>query len=150
MKNTFNVIKGLSEDEWAVGAVGFVVGLILEFLAPVWMFIMLMLVLVLSDTLTGVKAAKMRGDRITSKGLRRTSAKFIYYSLAIFLARGMEWVFLSDIQILAYHVDKINVTYGVAFFLASIELKSNYENISSILGIELWEAVKDYFKNRLK
>lgn len=105
------------------------------FIAPVQGFLIFTLCLVICDTYTGIRAAKKRGEKIRSRGLRRTTEKFVMYMIAIMLAEGATKVFNIPVQYFP-------ITYIVSAWIAYHELKSNYENISEVTGVDLWEKVK--------
>ena len=87
-------------------------------------------VLIFTDTITGVWAAKKRGDKITSKALGRTVTKMMLYSIAIFLTFGFEIMFPA-LQVV--HIGQIASGY-----ICLVELKSVFENISDITGLNIW------------
>jgi hypothetical protein len=90
--------------------------------------------LILSDTFTGIWAAwKNEGkSSVTSRKMGRVITKLILYPLAIIIAKVAE-------QYLAPVIPWVEVTLGI---LAIVEVKSNFENISKILGFNLWDRVK--------
>jgi len=99
----------------------------ISFVMPISEFLILTCALVCCDFITGVKAAHKRGEKIQSKGFRRTLSKTLMYFVAIFLSKGMEDVF---------GVPKL--VYVVSGFIALTEFKSNLENISSFTGTNIW------------
>jgi hypothetical protein len=112
------------------------------FLAPVMGFILLSLVMVGVDFFSGVKAARVRGERITSHGYRRTLDKFTLYTTSILLSEGLEWVFFDN--------QFIPLTYTVAGFICVTELKSNFENMGVITGTNPWQVVRQYLERFIK
>lgn len=106
------------------------------FLSPVKDLMFSVLVLVLADLITGVWAAKKRGECLTSRGLRSTIAKVISYQLAMILSWIVEAKFLPLIPI----------TKAVAGLIAITELKSNLENLHCVTGLNLWERVQELLK----
>lgn len=101
---------------------------------PVSHFVAAMFMLVLSDWVTGVWAAAKRNEKITSKGFRNTTQKLVFYMLAILLGLIIETTFFPDIKLVYY----------VAGFICITEFKSNIENIGTITGINILEAIKHY------
>lgn len=92
-------------------------------------------ILIMSDTLTGIWGAVKEGgwSAVESRKLGRIVTKLILYPLALLMAFTAE-------NILSPFIPWISVTMGA---LATIELKSFFENINKILGFELWQAIKN-------
>ncbi len=87
-------------------------------------------VLIFSDTATGIWAAMKRKEKITSRALGRTATKIVLYSAVILLTFGFE-VFFPALQYV--HMGQIASGY-----ICLVELKSIYENVSSITGLDIW------------
>ena len=113
------------------------ISLILTFLAvyfaPAYPIMIGIGFLVTMDFVTGILAAKKRGEIITSKKMRPTIMKGFGYMASILIAFVMQNVFLTDMEVM-----KI-----VSGLIAMIELKSLDENLTSITG-------KSIFKQFLK
>jgi phage-related holin len=109
------------------------------FLTPVAPMLILTGILVCTDLFTGIRAAKQRGEAITSKGFQRTVAKISLYFIAILLSRGMEVVFF-DLPI-------ARITAG---YIALSEFKSNLENIGQYTGLDIWKNIVDKMQNLKK
>jgi phage-related holin len=103
------------------------------FFAPISQILVAVGVLVFTDLITGIKAAKHRGEVIRSNGLQRTVGKTIFYFIAIMLSRVMELYFVQWLPI-------TNITAG---YIALAEFKSNMENIGSYTGVDVWNYLKD-------
>lgn len=109
------------------------------------------LILVLIDCFTGIWASIIRrrdaeeaGDDkkiaenlITSRKLRKTIPKFISYAIALLVSLIFTTHFGFDI-----------LTY-VAFFLASVEVKSVFENLKDITKINFIESISNILNNKL-
>ena len=89
-------------------------------------------VLLAFDLITGLRKAALNKQAITSAGLRRSVSKFLEYSIAILASQVFTYVFKLD----------ITLSYYVALFISTIELKSIFENISETTGINLWKFVR--------
>lgn len=91
--------------------------------------------LIFSDTLTGIwKTIYKQGwDAFDSRKLGRIFAKIILYPLALLIAFTCE-------KNLAPSLPIMYVTMGI---IATVEIKSVFENIGVILGYDLWQRVKD-------
>lgn len=95
------------------------------------------------DWITGVYASyktRTRGEAwFTSFKMRRTVEKFVFYMMAIAVAYVFRKEFIESIEL-----GKI-----VAGYIAITEIKSIFENISRIMGVnlfnELWHIIKDKF-----
>lgn len=92
-------------------------------------------VLVVGDLLTGIWASVKRGEPFSSARLRQTITKTLGYQLAIVLSYITESELLPEIPVLKV----------VAGLIASTELVSALENLSSITGVPLAQAVKKLF-----
>ena len=83
--------------------------------------------LLCADFTTGVRKAKHLGEKINSKGFRRTLGKFNDYSFAIVSSQVFTWAFSLD----------FTLSYYVALFICGIELKSIWENVSETTGVDI-------------
>jgi len=83
--------------------------------------------MLLVDFLTGIRKAKHLGEKINSKGFRRTISKMNDYCLAIVSSQVFTWMFDLD----------FTLSYYVALFICGIELKSVYENVSQTTGVNI-------------
>lgn len=113
------------------------ISLILTFLAvyfaPAYPIMIGIGFLVTMDFITGILAAKKRGEIITSKKMRPTIMKGFGYMASILIAFIMQNIFLTNMEVM-----KI-----VSGLVAMIELKSLDENLTDITG-------KSIFKQFLK
>lgn len=89
-------------------------------------------ILLALDLITGIRKAALNKKAITSSGLRRSISKFLEYSIAILASQVFTFVFKLD----------ITLSYYVALFIATIELKSIFENISETTGVDLWKGIR--------
>jgi phage-related holin len=108
------------------------------FFAPIALILFTTGSLVCADLMTGVFAARKRGEQIQSRKMARSVSKIIFYFIAIILSRLMEVVFFPQIPI-------ANITAG---YIALIEFKSNIENIGTITGIDIWKAIINKFNRQ--
>jgi phage-related holin len=109
-------------------------------LLPVSTFLAVGVMLVMADWITGVTAAIVRGDRITSRGLMRTMRKVLFYSMAIVLVLMVERAFFPSSHWMVYLVSA---------YIALVELFSNLENISSITGTDIAAPLRRALRLRL-
>lgn len=88
--------------------------------------------LILSDSITGIWAAKVRGEPITSAKLRNSISKSIIYMIAVLSAFAIETTILSGI---------IPIMKIVAGMIAMTELISILENGNTIVGGNIFRAL---------
>jgi len=118
-------------------ALGGLFGLALGFIMPIWPFIATAIALVFADAVTGVMAAKKRGDKITSRGFYRTSQKIVVYMASILACEGVRIVFVPSIP----------VTYTAAAAICVTELKSILENTRSVSGVNIFQQIGGLLPN---
>lgn len=111
-------------------------GFIASFFIPIKGFLLFTIFVVFSDTVTGILAARKRGERITSKGLYRTSQKVVVYFCGIMIFEGARNTFSLP----------FNITYMVAFTIATTELYSIAENIKSMTGVNIGTLILRFFR----
>jgi uncharacterized membrane protein len=110
-------------------------GVLFSFFLPIKHFLIFTIFVVFSDTVTGILAARKRGEPITSKGLYRTSQKVVTYFCGIMIFHGAGITFGLPSQI----------TYSVSFIIAATELFSISENIKSITGTNIGTIILRFF-----
>jgi len=93
--------------------------------APAKAMILTSLALVTADMITGIWAAKIKGEKITSSGLRRSVVKLFIYEVAVLLG------FLTQQYLTG---DSIPVASIIAGFVGLTELTSCLENLNTISG----------------
>jgi uncharacterized membrane protein len=111
-------------------------GVLFSFFFPIKHFLIFTIFVVFADTVTGIIAAKKRGEKITSKGLYRTSQKVVVYFCVIMIFHGAGITFGLPSQIV----------YSVSFLIAFTELYSISENIKSITGVNLATTILRFFR----
>jgi uncharacterized membrane protein len=111
-------------------------GVLFSFFLPIKHFLIFTIFVVFADTVTGIIAAKKRGDKITSKGLYRTSQKVVVYFCGIMIFHGASVTFGLPSQIV----------YSVSFLISFTELYSVSENIKSITGVNIGTIILKFFK----
>ena len=89
--------------------------------------------LILIDTLTGVWASLKMNDLITSRRAGRIISKLLLYPISIIVAKVAQLYLTPSIP-------WIQVVSGI---IAIVEVKSIFENISIILGYDLWNRIKE-------
>jgi uncharacterized membrane protein len=111
-------------------------GLIASFLIPIKHFLIFTVFVVFVDTVTGIIKAKKQNEAITSKALYRTSQKIVVYFCGIMIFEGARLTFKLP----------LNITYMVAFTIATTELYSIAENIRTITGTNIGTLILRFFK----
>jgi uncharacterized membrane protein len=111
-------------------------GFVASFFIPIKGFLLFTVAVVFADTITGIKAARKEGQKISSKGLYRTTEKIVVYFVAILIFEGAKNTF--DIP--------FPITYMVAMMISATELFSVAENIKRITGVELGTLISRFFK----
>lgn len=91
---------------------------------------------VLIDLLTGIIVAKKAKKPITSKKLSQTITKVLLYFLAIICSH------ILDTQFLNVNWLPVKIAQLCSGYIAVVEFKSILENISSLLGMPLWQFIK--------
>jgi phage-related holin len=117
-------------------AVALTTGFIFSFIFPIKDFLLFTISVVIADTITGIKAARKEGQRITSKGLYRTTEKIVVYFVSIMIFEGAKNTFSIPIPI----------TYMVASMIAGTELFSIAENVKRITGVNLGTVIIRFFR----
>lgn len=105
---------------------------ILAVFAPIQGIVLAALFLIVCDLMTGVWAARKRGETITSLGLRRTIVKLLVYETAIVLGFVAQHFLMEDL---------IPLTNIIGTYIGLTELTSAYENLDSISGGGLLKAI---------
>lgn len=108
----------------------------LNWVFPLAQFVGVTLFLVAADLASGIYAARARREVIHSKGLRRTALKFCMYSLAIVGAHAMETVFFQSFP----------MVFSISAYIAVTEFWSVLENVGTITGTNVLNAVRQYFE----
>ena len=106
---------------------------LVSFLLPIFNLLLATGVLVFADLITGIFAAKKRGETIDSKKMGKSITKCVFYYMAIILGHVMEVAFINDLPI-------AKMTAGI---IAAVEFKSNMENISAITGINFSKIIQE-------
>lgn len=105
---------------------------IVALFAPAQGMLMAAAALIAIDLATGLLAAKKRGDKITSAGLKRTVVKITIYEIAIALA------FITETYLSLGFMPLARI---VSSFIGVTELKSIYENLNELGGGDLLKTI---------
>lgn len=104
------------------------------FIMPIYSLFLATGFLVIMDLISGIYAARKRGEIFSSKKLGKTVTKMIWYYMAILLGYVMQVEFIDDIPV-------AKITAGI---IASVEFTSNLENIHWITGIDFTRVIRDF------
>lgn len=104
--------------------------------ALVWMG-----VFVFIDLITGIWKARKNAEPITSKRLGNTITKVVMYFLAIITSQVMDAIFFHQ-SFLPFTIAQL----AIGFF-SFTEFKSIMENISAILGADVWKYLRSKIDN---
>lgn len=107
-----------------------VVGFLALVLAPIKMLMFSVGVLVVCDMILGILKARRNKEPITSEGLKRTVTKTFVYQLAILVAHLVDSELITGMGVLKV----------VSGLIAITEVKSIFENLHIITGIDFWSA----------
>ena len=105
---------------------------IISILAPIHAVIISVGVLIMMDYISGILAARKRGEAIKSAGLRRTVSKTVIYQIAVISAFIVETYLISK----AVPVSKI-----AAGIIGTVELTSIFENLNTIHGSNIFKKI---------
>lgn len=105
---------------------------VLAVFAPIKAVIIITGLLIMVDTLTGILAARKRGERISSAGLRRTVTKSLVYLTAVCMGFLVETFMIDGI---------IAISKIVAGIISCVELKSILENLDVINGQPMFKKL---------
>jgi hypothetical protein len=100
--------------------------------APIKPLILSVGFLIFADCLTGVWAAKKRGEQIKSAALRRTVSKMVIYQIALLTG------FLVEIYMIE---GLLPISKLVAGAIGMVEFKSILENSTVITGQDLFKSL---------
>lgn len=111
-------------------------GWIFSFFVPIKGFLLFVIAVTFADMVTGIKAARKEGQKISSKGMYRAVEKIVTYYVGIMIFELAKITFYLPVPI----------TYMVAFLIATVELYSISENIKRITGVNLGVLITRFFK----
>lgn len=105
---------------------------LLAVFAPIKAVLLVTGFLIVADLVSGVMAAKKRGETINSAGLRRTLSKILVYNLAIVTGFLLETYMIDSILPVVKIIGGIiGVTEGLSIF----------ENLNTISGTNVFKKV---------
>jgi len=114
------------------------------FFLPISGILIMIGVLIIIDTITGIWKANKLGDKITSRKLSAIISKLALYEITVIMFFLIDQFILNDI-ILTFFSVPFMLTKIVALVLSSIEVMSINENYKVVKGIDLWQSMKLLF-----
>ncbi len=105
---------------------------ILVFLAPIRETMVATMFLLLMDLAVGIWASLKRGDKFSSAKLSRTCTKLVSYQLAL----------ITSFVVETYMLEVLPLVKATAGLIATTEILSVFESISSISGVPVRDAIK--------
>ena len=105
---------------------------ILAVFAPIHGVLIVCGIAIMTDLVTGIIAAKRRGEKINSAGLRRSISKIFVYQFSIIIAFLIEVYLMSGV---------VPISKIVAGLIGITEATSIFENLKSITGYDIFSAV---------
>jgi len=116
------------------------------FFLPISGILLMIGVLIIIDTFTGIKKANKLKEKITSRKLSAIISKLLLYEVTVIMFFLIDQFILNDIILIFFSVPFM-LTKIVALVLASVEVISINENIKviSTRNLDLWQSAKALF-----
>lgn len=95
-------------------------------------------VYIAADLITGIWKARKAGEPIKSKKLGNTTTKVVMIFIGVICAHVLDTVLLVKI----IHILPFTTTQAIVGFFSISEFKSIMENISAILGTDVWKHIR--------
>jgi len=114
------------------------------FFLPISGILLMIGLLIILDTITGIWKAKKLGEKITSRKLSSIISKLALYEVTVIMFFLIDRFILNDI-ILTFFSVPFMLTKVVALVLSSIEVMSINENYKAVKSIDLWQSMKLLF-----
>jgi hypothetical protein len=108
---------------------------------PIKATLITIMVFTLLDLVTGILAARKRGEKITSSGLKRTVVKTLVYEAVIMMG------YLTEQYLTGELVPVVKILGGL---VGLTELKSVLENAEELTGIPLLQVLIDKLSQQEK
>ena len=114
------------------------------FFLPISGILLMIGVLIVIDTITGIWKAKKLGEKITSRKLSSIISKLALYEVTVIMFFLIDRFILNDI-ILTFFSVPFMLTKIVALVLSSIEVMSINESYKQIYHLDIWQSMKLLF-----
>ena len=113
--------------------------LVLAYFTPISEMVIVMLIFLLLDTISGIWASLKKGEKLESHKLRKTVYKIVWYTVAVMLSWMMEKTFFLTWS---------NLASLVCGFICFVELKSIFENVTSITNEPVFLKILKIIKRK--
>lgn len=120
--------KTIALKIFSANFLGLMLTYLVSFFTPVTPWIIAIGLFVVADFITGMFAAKKKGEKIHSNKMFKTIPKFVAYGLGIVVAHALTLLFFKDFP-------AVKLVSGL---IAFIEVKSLDENIKVLTGHSLF------------
>lgn len=115
---------------------------VLGFFEPLWVLMLWFFIFIGFDFLTGICAAYVERQEITSNKMRKTVGKFISYALTIVLLHGID-VYMLPFE--ALYMARIGAT-----IICGIELHSIFENCYRVTGNRVFLVLTQFTLKKIE
>lgn len=112
-----------------------------SFFLPLYVLMFWMLLFVIADMLSGMLAARNRGEMLTSRKMKKTISKITWYASVIILVHGL------DVCVLPFVT--LHAAYVVTGIICGVELFSNMENLYSITGNKVFYLLTQWTTKKI-
>lgn len=119
-----------------------ITGGFIGFFLPLPLLVFWMFMFVIVDMISGMLAAKHRGEILSSKKMKKTLSKLICYMTVILLARGINVHVLPMVELYACYI-----TTGIICF---VEMFSILENLYCITENQVFRMLTQWSKKKMK
>jgi hypothetical protein len=102
--------------------------------APIKALLLVTGIMIFADLVTGILAARKKGEAINSAGLRRTISKVFIYNAAIMLG------FLAETYLLEGFIPISKIAAGL---IGTVEITSVFENLNVLNGSNVFKSLID-------
>ena len=113
--------------------------LAIAYFTPIAEMVIVMLIFLLLDTISGIWASLKKGEKLESHKLRKTVYKIIWYTVAVMLSWMMEKTFSLSWS---------NLSSLVCGFVCFVELKSIFENATRITNEPVFMKILKIIKRK--
>lgn len=118
--------------------IGMLSGFVSKYIAPVAPFLAFAFILILSDMIVGIIAARKNKETLRDDKMRRTIDKTIAYIIVIFISHAFYLIFLESNELTA----EFPLLYMVSITISITELRSIYNHAETITGVPLVQFIK--------
>ena len=113
--------------------------LVIAYFTPITEMVIVMLIFLILDTISGIWASLKKGEKLESHKLRKTVYKIIWYTITVMLSWMMEKTFSLTWS---------NLASLVCGFICFVELKSIFENVTSITNEPVFMKILKIMKRK--